>query len=115
MQSIEKADEIINVLDTAAANSVNYTQSFLITDWVSAVEFDLPAEIPVPAIWASQPSGEIVTIGSGAISNSANPALGASDGVKLYNSSGTYKIKIESTTALSASHCWCQISWLVAS
>lgn len=35
MHNTELADEIIQLLDVATANSSNYTQSFVIADWMS--------------------------------------------------------------------------------
>ncbi len=36
MQSLEMADEILDLLEAAAANSQNFAQSFLVGDWISS-------------------------------------------------------------------------------
>lgn len=78
---------------------------------VTAVEFDLPSDVPLPSIWDSQASGVIVVTGTGAIVNGSNAALPSLDGVKLFNSSGTYKIRIQTSAGLSADNCWCHLAW----
>lgn len=41
LQSLEDADEILDLLEEAAADSVNYSQSFTVGNWVSAEAGDL--------------------------------------------------------------------------
>lgn len=80
---------------------------------VTAVEFDLPSDMPDPNLSASQPNSEIISIGNGTISSDPNGALAVPDGCKLFkDSGGLYKIKIERSGGLAADYVWAQINYI---
>ena len=63
---------------------------------VTAVEFDLPSNMPSPSTWSSQPNDSIIMLGVAKIGVTTNPTFDFNDGLKVYKDiSGNFKIKIE--------------------
>lgn len=80
---------------------------------VTAVEFEMPSDMPSPAVFASQPVSTIVAVGSGKLASSANPTIGGAEGSKLYkNGSGTYVIAVEATVAVTGTFTWGSLTYL---
>lgn len=99
-------------------NGNDVTVHFKITASVAgllatAVEFDLPSDMPIPNTFSSQPNNFIVSLGSGLLSAADNPVIGVLDITKLFrNGTGGYAIRTQTVNGLAATRCWGSISYI---
>lgn len=79
---------------------------------VTAVEFELPNDLPSPNMWVSQPNNTIITVGAGSLTTNSNSTISIVDGLKLYkDSGGLYKVKTEINSGLSVSYVWGKLEY----
>ena len=83
---------------------------------VASLQFDLPADMPSPIVFESQPINTLVVMGSGILATSANPtAISTPSQAKLFlNASGVFVVEISLATSVSVANGWCTIQYLAS-
>lgn len=77
------------------------------------IAFALPADLPLPNVFASQPVSTVVVFGNGAIAGSALLSINIANVCMLIkNSGGTYEVRVLAT-ALAATNAWGTITYSV--
>lgn len=82
---------------------------------VTIADFALPAAMPSPVIFASQPNSTTITYGTGNIEAAGGSAIVAAGDTRLYaDGTGLFRIAIETITGLAAKFAWGYVSYLAA-